>query len=485
MMSLLVHYILVWRQVLFMYLSLAKISYHKVLGRNAVGPAHGSLTITDNRTKRSYRIPVVRNAVRAIDFRQITAAQQGASVVDKVDNGLRIVDKGYLNTACMESSITLIDGKNGYIQYRNHSIDELFRQNDYEEVIYLLIWGKLPTRTEKQTFRRKLAAEMKAHQCVIDVIKSFPPESLTFTMILAALAAYASVDEGTRATHSKGEPQYLGKGQVVDDAVIRSMSILATTVALVYCHKRGRAFTAPNPEGSFIGNVLLMMGVLEPGTESTKPKPNQEIEKCFERLWILYADHEMTNSTAAFLHAASTLTDPLSCCVTGIVSAYGPLHGGAIDLAYNSFETLRSPKNVPKLISAVKAKKQRLFGYGHRIYKVVDPRTKFIRELMNEHKEQIKANPLLAVAMEIDRVAGEDPYFTSRNLKANADLYGCFLYTALGFETDIIIAMASLSRTPGVMAHWKEAMGQAPGLWRPQQIFTGTVGNSTKSKKEI
>lgn len=250
-------------------------------------------------------------------------------------------------------------------------------------------------------------------------------------MILAALSAYASLDEGTQATHSKGEPQYLGKAKEVDEAVIRTLSILAITISLVYCHKRGRAFTPPNPEGSFIGNILLMMGIMEPTPAGEPPKPNQKIEKCFERLWILYADHEMTNSTAAFLHAASTLTDPLSCCVTGIVSAYGPLHGGAIDLAYKGFEMVGTPENVPKLITAVKAKKQRLFGYGHRVYKVVDPRTKYIRQLMAEHQELVSANPMLKVAMEIDRVAGEDPYFTSRNLKANADLYGCFLYTAL------------------------------------------------------
>ncbi|PYI11618.1 citrate synthase [Aspergillus sclerotiicarbonarius CBS 121057] len=473
MLAILIHFFLVWKKIIYSYTSLATFSYHKALGRTAVGPAHGSLSIIDNRTKRTYRIPIVRNAVRALDFRQITAAQQGADVVDQFDNGLRIVDKGYLNTACMESSITHIDGKRGHIQYRNYSIEELFEHNDYEEVIHLLIWGKLPTPVQKQILRQKLVAEMKPHPCVVDVIHSFPPESLTCPMILAGLSAYASVDEGTRATHSKGEPQYLGKGNTVDEAVIRTLSMLATTIALVYCHKRGRFFSPARPDESFIGNVLLMMGFLEPGTK--RPQPNRKVEKCFEQLWILYADHEMTNSTAAFLHAASTLTDPLSCCITGIVSAYGPLHGGAIDLAYKEFETVGTPENVSTLIADVKAKKQRLFGYGHRIYKVVDPRTKFIRQLMDKHRDEVQTNPLLKVAMEIDRVAGEDPYFTSRHLKANADLYGCFLYTALGFETDIIIAMASLSRTPGVLAHWREAMGQSPGLWRPQQIFTGAV----------
>lgn len=202
---------------------------------------------------------------------------------------------------------------------------------------------------------------------------------------------------------------------------------MATTIALVYCHKRGRKFTPADPNGSFIGNVLLMMGFVDERTG----KPDPKIERCFERLWILYADHEMTNSTAAFLHAASTLTDPLSCAIAGIVSAYGPLHGGAIDAAYAGFKTVGTPENVHRLISDVKAKKQRLFGYGHRVYKTTDPRVKFIRELIDEHKEEVKKNPLLNVALEIDRIAGEDKYFTSRKLKANADLYGCFLYTAL------------------------------------------------------
>lgn len=245
-------------------------------------------------------------------------------------------------------------------------------------------------------------------------------------MVMAGLTAYAACDEGTIGVQS-GRVQYLGNMKLVDQAIVQALSSLATTIALVYCHKRGRQFTPADPNGSFIGNVLRMMGFVEPGTD----KPEAKIERCLERLWILYADHEMTNSTAAFLHAASTLTDPLSCCIAGLVSGYGPLHGGAIDLAYKGFEAVQTPENVPKLIADVKAKKQRLFGYGHRIYKTTDPRIKFIRELIDEHKDAVARNPMLSVAFEIDRIANEDPYFTSRQLKANADLYGTFLYTAL------------------------------------------------------
>lgn len=150
---------------------------------------------------------------------------------------------------------------------------------------------------------------------------------------------------------------------------------------------------------------------------------------------------------------------------------------GAISMAYGEFKKIGSVDRVPALIAAVKAKKQRLFGFGHRIYKTVDPRTRYIRQMINEHidESRLEEIPFLKVALEIDRIASADDYFTSRNLRANADLYGALLYTAMGFETDIIVAMAALSRVGGSMAHWREAMGQSPMLWRPQQVFTGSV----------
>ncbi|KAL1639573.1 hypothetical protein SLS58_007772 [Diplodia intermedia] len=462
-----------WQRALGMYASSTLMGRWalKAAGAAEMGASSGSLTVLDNRTNRSYNIDIKHNAIKATDFRQITAAGIAADPVDQVESGLRIIDKGFLNTACMESNITYIDGKKGCIQYRDTSIDDLFHNNDYEEVIHLLIWGHLPSSIEKRQMRRSLAAAMVPPQSVVDVIHAFSPDSLTMSMVIAGLSAFAALDKGTQEVHESGRPAYLGKTEAVDAAIIRTLGALATTIALVYCHKRGKAFTPADPNGSYIGNMLLMMGFHEAGQK----KANQKIEKCFEKLWILYADHEMTNSTASFLHAASTLTDPISCSISGIVSAYGPLHGGAIDLAYKGFEEVGTPENVPTLINDVKAKKQRLFGYGHRIYKTTDPRAKYIRAMMDEHSELMEQNPLLRIALEVDRVANSDEYFTSRNLKANADLYGCFLYTAMGFETDIIIAMASLSRTAGVMAHWREAMHQSPMLWRPLQVFTGSA----------
>lgn len=461
-----------WKKLLSSSAASGAVLYHKALGHTSIGPSSGTLSITDDRTGRKYTIPINNNAVKALDFIQITSAGLGAEMADHYDNSLRILDKGFWNTACTETSITHIDGKIGYMQYRDKPIDELFHNNDYEDVVHLLIWGTIPTREQKMTLRSKLASHMKAPQSVKDAIKAFPRDGLTHPMLLAGIAAFTSLDEGTQAVHKSSKPAYLGKMEETDDAIIRTLAALATTVALVYCHRRGREFTPAKTDESYIGNILLMMGLVQ---DEGSDSPNRKLEHCLERLWVLNADHGMTNSTAVFLTAASTLQDPLSCTIAAVASAYGPLHGGAVEMAYKEFERVGSVDKVPDLIADVKAKKLRLFGYGHRIYKVKDPRGKLVRQLIEEYKDDVYRNSFLRVAMEIDRIAEEDHYFTSRNLKANADLYGCFLYTALGLETDIILALSCLSRSPGVMAHWRESMSQQAVLWRPQHIFTGTV----------
>lgn len=431
------------------------------------------LSVTDSRTGKSYNIPIEHNAVRANDFRQIQGNKVG-NRADYMDGGLKVLDPGYQNTAVVESAITLIDGKRGSIHFRGYSLDELVEKNDWEEVVYLINWGYLPTLQEKLEFRRALAAHMEAPQAVVDVIRALPRDALVSSMIHAGLAAFASCDEGSRQLHGSSKAFYLGNMSNVDSAIVRTLSALAVTIALTHCHKRDIEFTVADPNESFIGNVLLMMGFSKNG------KPDAKIERCFEKLWVLYADHEMTNSTSAFLHASSSLTDPISALSAGIVCGYGPLHAAAIECAYDDFERMGSPENVPAFIEDVKAKKQRLFGYGHRIYKAVDPRAKWIQAMVEENRDLVYSNPMLKIALEIDRIASTDSYFTSRNLKVNCDLYGCFLYTAMGFDTDIIVAMASLSRTGGLMAHWREAMQEKPCIWRPQQIYTGYRAPATK-----
>lgn len=266
---------------------------------------------------------------------------------------------------------------------------------------------------------------MGENSCVL--ICCYRSDAPPFSMILAGLAAYAAANPESIPTAADNANLYCGKAETVDQAIIRTMSSMAVLVALVYCHQHKRSFTSPDPRKTFIENVLIMMGFIE--KESKMPDP--KVVDCLNKLWVLYCDHEMTNSTAAFLHVASTLADPISCCTAYVASGNGPLHAGAIDLAYKAFVRLGTPDNVPPMIEDVKARKYRLFGYGHRIYKTVDPRLGFIRVMLDDFSEAVSHNPLFAVAMEIDRIASQDPYFTSRKLKANADLYGCFVYTAL------------------------------------------------------
>lgn len=450
------------------------VSISEAFGSRSTEDYDDSLSITDSRTGKTYDIPIVRNAVKANDFRQIQGNCVG-SRADYMDGGLKLFDAGYQNTAVVESAITLIDGKRGTIHFRGYSLDELVQNNDWEEVVYLIIWGHLPKTEEKIQFRRALASNMVPPTAVIDVIRALPQDALISSMLHAGLAAYASCDEGSREVHSSGKPFYLGNLENVDAAIVRTLSAFAVTIALAYCHNKGIDFTPANPNGSFIGNVLLMMGFAKDGT------PDSKIERCFEKLWVLYADHEMTNSTSAFLHASSSLTDPISALSAGVVCGYGPLHAAAIECAYVDFERIGNKENVYAFIEDVKAKKQRLFGYGHRIYKAVDPRAKWIQAMVEEHKDLVYSNPMLKIALEVDRIASTDPYFVSRNLKVNCDMYGCFLYTAMGFDTDIIVAIASLSRTGGLMAHWRESMQEKPCLWRPQQIYTGARAAEVRS----
>lgn len=308
-------------------------------GGRSTQASEGSLSVTDSRTGKTYIIPIERNAIRAIAFKEIQGNRVG-SVADYVDGGLKVLDPGYQNTAVKESSITLINGQKGSIHFRGQSLDELVENHDWEEVVYLINWGRLPSMKEKLQFRQELAASMVVPQAVIDVIRAMPRDAHVSSMILAGLAAFASCDEGSCRVHAgSGKPYYLGNMKNVDAAIPRTLSALAVTIALTHCHKKGIEHTPVDPNGSFIGNLLLMMGYAKDG------KPDAKIERCFEKLWILYADHEMTNSTSTFLHTSSSLTDPISSVGAAIVSAYGPLHvrNASIRTAYETYTNLVHP----------------------------------------------------------------------------------------------------------------------------------------------
>lgn len=245
-------------------------------------------------------------------------------------------------------------------------------------------------------------------------------------MITAGLAAIQASQKNDIPAHM-GKNLYLKNPKLVDKQIVKVMADLAVVSAAAYCHHEGRPFQEPDPKYSYIENLLHMMGFIDVNTGA----PIAHHVSCLERLWTLVADHEMTCSTAAFLQTASSLPDPFSCLISANNAGYGILHGGAIEVAYKNIADVGSVDNVREKIESVKSGKERLFGYGHRIYKVVDPRSIFIREILDELGEEARADPLLKVAFEIDRIASTDEFFTSRKLKPNADLFASFAYKAM------------------------------------------------------
>ncbi|KAI0976884.1 citrate synthase [Xylaria arbuscula] len=430
------------------------------------------LDVLDSRTGKSYKIPIDDGYIRATDIGKINIAEfdrvNDVEDESKATRGLRILDTGYQNTACVESSITFIDGHRGIIRFRDFNIQQLFHNYVYEDVMHLLIWGHLPSQAEKDHVRAGMANAMSPPDSVVKVISAFPRDAETMPMMLAGMSAFAAADDTVCATRHTQKAMFQGRLDVADAALVRTIGYLAATIALIYCHKNDRKFTPPESGRSLLGNLLRMMGVSQ---------ENPKVEECLTKLWILYADHEITNSTAAVLHAGSTLIDPVSAAMSGIICGYGPLHGGAIDLAYEALATIGIPERVPYFIEGVKRGKGRLFGYGHRIYKTRDPRLSLIEELMEKYKEELHANPLIQVSLAIDKYASQDPYFIERNLKANADLMGCFLYTAMGFDPEMIIAITVLSRCAGALAHWRESLTQPVKLWRPLQKYVTPLAN--------
>ena len=265
---------------------------------------------------------------------------------------------------------------------------------------------------------------------------------------------------------------YLQNPSLIDSQCVTVLASMAMISAASYCHHMGRKFNEPDASMGYVENMLWMMNHVDPATG----RPNSKYVRCVEKLWILIADHEMTCSTAALLQTASALPDALSALISAVSAFSGILHGGALEVAYKNIAEVGSASNAQAKIDRVKRKEERLFGYGHRIYRVTDPRAIFIKEMLTELKEEVERDPLLQVAFAIDDIAQKDEYFTSRGLKPNADLFATFVYKAMGFPADFILPMTVMSRTQGLLAHWREAMMGSARIWRPQQLYTGDFG---------
>ncbi|KAK0628756.1 citrate synthase [Bombardia bombarda] len=432
-------------------------------------PAH-FLHVVDSRTGQYHAIGIHHNAINASDFKAIKAPKDVAHPEYQNDQGIRVYDPGFSNTVVSESKITYIDGLEGTIQYRGYSIHDIIGKKKFEELSYLLIWGSWPSAQEAEQYKERINSVPLIDETVFNVIRSFPKNGSIVGMMIAGLSALQSTDMSTIPAHA-AKALYLGNPKRVDEQIIRVMASLSMITAASYCHHTDRTFTHPRTDLSYIENFLLMTGHVDPATGL----PNPRYVDALERLWAIVADHEMTCSTSALLQTASALPDVISSLISAFSAGYGPLHGGAIEVAYKNIEEIGTVDDVPAKLARVKAGKERLFGYGHRIYRVTDPRFTYITEILGELTEEVAKDPLLTVAFALDRAAAADEYFISRRLRPNADLFAAFAYKALGFPAEFILPISMVSRTQGFMAHWKEAMEGGPRIWRPGQIYTGEL----------
>ncbi|KAE8344410.1 hypothetical protein BDV24DRAFT_171877 [Aspergillus arachidicola] len=431
----------------------------------------GVLHIVDSRTKQKYEISIRRNVISAIDLKSIKAPAAGTDRADHVADGLRVHDPGLQNTTVIESAISYSDHERGLLLFRGYTLSQLW-DSDFEDMLHLLVWGTYPTIQQRKDLNRKLTDQMLAvPDSVHRTIRGLPRTTSPLPLILAGLSAYLACCPDTipASTHAS---LYQGNLHNVDHAVIRTVAAYGVIFGLVNSHRKGIDFQPPSQENSYCANLFIMAGLLDRHSSC----PDLTKLSCFRRFAMLNADHGMALTVFSALVTASSLTDPISCLISAVAAAYGPLHFGATVSAQRTLREIGSTDKVPEFIEEVKNGRTKLFGYGHRSYKGLDPRVRPIQSILKDL--DLSKNDYLKITERIEEVASADDYFRHRGLYPNADFYGNFVFTAIGFDPDIIPAAMLTQRLIGIMAHWREYMLTRGKLFRPSHIYTGDMNNS-------
>jgi citrate synthase len=376
-------------------------------------------------------------------------------------------DPGFLATASCESAITFIDGEKGILLHRGYEIDELAEKSDYLEVCYLLLNGQFPDQEQSEKFHHVILHHTMIHEQLAKLYQGFRRDSHPMAImcgVVGALSAfYHDSLDVTNETHR-------------EITAYRLISKMPTLAAMSYKYSNGQPFVYPDNSLSYAGNFLKMMFAV-PCEEF---KVNPVLERAMDKIFILHADHEQNASTSTVRLAGSSGANPFACIAAGIASLWGPAHGGANEACLNMLEEIGSVENIPAYIDKAKDKNDpfRLMGFGHRVYKNHDPRATVMRKACHEVLDDLKINdPLLDVAMELERIALEDPYFVEKKLYPNVDFYSGLVLRAMGIPKSMFTVIFAISRTIGWISHWKEMLDQ-PGLkiGRPRQLYTGEVG---------
>jgi citrate synthase len=414
-----------------------------------------SLTVTDNRTGNTYELPIQDGTIRAMDLRQIKAGPD--------DFGLMTYDPAFMNTANCRSSITYIDGDKGILLYRGYPIEELAEHSDYLETAYLIIFGELPTSSQLQAWTRDITLHTMLHENVKTFMQGFQYDAHPMGIFLSTVGALSTVNRDAKFIFDK-------------TSRLRQMQRLIAKVpsiaAYAYRHSIGRPYIYPDNDLSFTGNFLNMLFSMP----AEKYHPNPVLARALDVLFILHADHEQNCSTSTMRNIGSSHVDPYSALAGAAAALWGPLHGGANEAVLRMLNEIGSVSRVPDFIKRVKSGegKDRLMGFGHRVYKSYDPRAKVIKKIADLVFTVTGKNPLLDIALELERIALEDEYFVSRKLYPNVDFYSGLIYQAMGFPVEMFPVLFAIGRTAGWIAQWEEMLlDPEQKIARPRQIYTG------------
>ncbi len=414
-----------------------------------------SLTVTDNRTGKQYELPIENGAVRGMDLRQIKVSDD--------DFGLMSYDPAFMNTASCKSSITFIDGDKGILRYRGYPIEQLAEKATYLETAYLLRHGELPTKPQLEDWKKNITLHTFVHENVKKFMDGFHYDAHPMGMFTSTMAALSTFYPDAKNIFDAESRQL---------QIYRLIGKVTTIAAFAYRHSIGLPYTHPEDDLTYAGNFLKMLFK----RSEAHYKPNPVLEKALDVLFILHADHEQNCSTNAMRSVGSSHVDPYSALAAASAALYGPLHGGANEAVLRMLKEIGSKDKIPAFIKEVKEGKgdKRLMGFGHRVYKNYDPRAKIIKKLADDVFEVTGRNPLLDIALELEKIALEDDYFVKRKLYPNVDFYSGLIYQAMKFPVDMFPVLFAIGRTSGWVAQWEEMLldGEQK-IARPRQLYLG------------
>jgi len=415
--------------------------------------AKNTLSVKDNRTGKTYELPIENDTIKATDLRQIRVKDE--------DFGMMSYDPAFGNTASCKSKVTFIDGEKGILRYRGYPIEDLAKKSNFLEVAYLLIHGELPNKSEYDNWVHDITHHTYVHENIRKLMDGFRYDAHPMGMLLATVGALSTFYPDAKDIFDTD----------VQKLEMRRLIAKTPTIAgFSYRHIMGLPYVYPDNELSYAGNFLSMMFKM---TEA-KYEPNPAIEKAIDVLFILHADHEQNCSASAMRNVASSHPDPYSAAAAAIAALYGPLHGGANEAVLEMLADIGSIDKIPQYIERAKKGEFRLMGFGHRVYKAYDPRAAIIKDIAHDVFEVTGKNPLLDIALELERIALEDDYFVRRRLYPNVDFYSGLIYQSIGLPTSMFTVLFAIARMAGWLAQWLELLNDPETrIARPRQVYLG------------